>query len=317
MTGPIRRSGCTWPRRSARHGMEIPYPHRQLVRPKPAQARHAREAAERGATLAKLDLFVPLTSDEREALAGNLADFPFVAHDVIARQGEPADSLFILARGRVAVFDDSAGGTGVRDRLATLSAPAYFGEMGLLTGQARGATVVAEDEVLCYRLQKDIVRRHPACAPGARRAAVAGRRGPAGGERREAAVALGGCPRQAGGRAPRGPRPPDQGILRAGLTAAPAPAIARRRDPRVSAGRRCPTTTSSRATRTAGAETRAPRPRDCGPPRSPACRRRLRKRGACSRIARTASSPSSPPASARRGSWRYSAGRSFIATFVT
>ena len=36
------------------------------------------------------------------------------------------------ARGRVAVFDDSAGGTGVRDRLATLSAPAYFGEMGLL-----------------------------------------------------------------------------------------------------------------------------------------------------------------------------------------
>jgi CRP-like cAMP-binding protein len=139
----------------ARHRMEIPYPHRQLVRPKPAHARHAREAAERSAALAKLDLFMPLTSDEREALAGNLADFPFVAHDVIARQGEHADSLFILARGRVAVFDDSAGGTGVRDRLATLSAPAYFGEMGLLTGQSRGATVIAEDEVLCYRLQKD------------------------------------------------------------------------------------------------------------------------------------------------------------------
>jgi CRP-like cAMP-binding protein len=26
--------------------------------------------------------------------------------------------------------------------------------MGLLTGQARGATVIAEDEVLCYRLEK-------------------------------------------------------------------------------------------------------------------------------------------------------------------
>ena len=139
----------------ARHGMEIPYPHRQLVRPKPAQLRHVREAVERGAALAHLDLFAPLTNTEREALAGDLADLPFVTHDVIARQGEPADSLFILARGRVAVFDDSAGGTGVRDRLATLSAPAYFGEMGLLTGQARGATVVAETEVLCYRLQKD------------------------------------------------------------------------------------------------------------------------------------------------------------------
>lgn len=138
----------------ARHGMEIPYPHRVLVRPKPAAVRHERESAERLATLARLDLFMPLTNAEREAVTADLADFPFVAHDVIARQGEPADSLFILARGRVAVFDDSAGGTGVRDRLATLAAPAYFGEMGLLTGQARGATVVAEDEVLCYRLQK-------------------------------------------------------------------------------------------------------------------------------------------------------------------
>jgi CRP-like cAMP-binding protein len=134
--------------------MEIPYPHRVLVRPRPQVARPVRELAARNATLARLDLFVPLTDAERQALAADLADCPYVAHDVIARQGEPADSLFILARGKVAVFDDSAGGTGVRDRLATLEAPAYFGEMGVLTGQARAATVVAEDEVLCYRLDK-------------------------------------------------------------------------------------------------------------------------------------------------------------------
>ena len=73
---------------------------------------------------------------------------------MIARQGEPADSLFILARGRVAVYDDSAGRTGGRNRLATIEAPAYFGEMGLLTGQARSATIIAEEEVLCYRLDK-------------------------------------------------------------------------------------------------------------------------------------------------------------------
>ncbi len=73
---------------------------------------------------------------------------------MIARQGEAADSLFILAHGRVGVYDDSAGGTGARDHLATLEAPSYFGEMGLLTGQARGATVIAEGDVLCYRLDK-------------------------------------------------------------------------------------------------------------------------------------------------------------------
>jgi small-conductance mechanosensitive channel len=138
----------------ARHGMEIPYPHRVLVRRRLQEPRHLRELAARNSTLSRLDLFMPLTDAERRALAADLAECPYVAHDVIARQGEPADSLFILARGRVAVYDEGAGGSGVRSRLAALEAPTYFGEMGLLTGQARAATVVAEDEVLCYRLEK-------------------------------------------------------------------------------------------------------------------------------------------------------------------
>ena len=115
---------------------------------------HERELAARSATLAQIELFDALTDDERRALAAELADCPYVADDVIARQGEAADSLFILAHGRVGVYDDSAGGTGARDHLATLDAPSYFGEMGLLTGQARGATVIAQNEVLCYRLDK-------------------------------------------------------------------------------------------------------------------------------------------------------------------
>ena len=142
----------------------------------------------------------PLTDGEREALAGDLADFPFVTDDVIARQGEPADSLFILARGRVAIVDDS---TGARGKLATLEAPAYFGEMGLLTGQARGATVIARGRSALLPPAESRVRRHPACASGARRSAVAGGGGAAGRQRREAAVAFRGSPREAGGRAPR------------------------------------------------------------------------------------------------------------------
>src|SRR4029079_7649606 len=49
---------------------------------------------------------------------------------------------------------DADPATGTRPRLATLNAPAYFGEMGLLTGQARTANVIAETDVLCYRLDK-------------------------------------------------------------------------------------------------------------------------------------------------------------------
>jgi CRP-like cAMP-binding protein len=140
----------------ARHGMEIPFPRRVLIRGKNADAQelHEHELIARCETLARIELFAALTDTERRVLAGELSNLPFVADDVIARQGEAADSLYILARGRVGVFDDSAGGTGARDRLATLEAPQVFGEMGLLTGQSRGATIVAQNEVLCYRLDK-------------------------------------------------------------------------------------------------------------------------------------------------------------------
>ena len=113
-----------------------------------------RELAARIATLAQLDLFVPLTDTERQALAADLADCPFVTHDVIARQGEPADSLFILAR------DTSPSSTTARGAPACGTAwrrskrRVTSARWDSLTGQARGATVVAEDEVLCYRLEK-------------------------------------------------------------------------------------------------------------------------------------------------------------------
>jgi CRP-like cAMP-binding protein len=104
--------------------------------------------------LRSLELFAPLTDDETHALAAQLRPAPLAAGDVVTRQGEPSDSLYILARGEVAIFRDPEHGNKARKLLAKLSAPAFFGEMGLLTGQARTATIIAESEVLCYRLDK-------------------------------------------------------------------------------------------------------------------------------------------------------------------
>ncbi|HEV8552732.1 MAG TPA: mechanosensitive ion channel family protein [Casimicrobiaceae bacterium] len=141
-----------------RAGMEIPISrselylhsgrHQQLTRSE-------REQESRVALLRSLELFAPLTEDETHALAAQLIGTPFGPGDIATRQGEPSDSLYILARGQVGIFRDAAPGSPpARQRLATLAAPAYFGEMGLLTGQARTATVAAEAEVLCYRLDK-------------------------------------------------------------------------------------------------------------------------------------------------------------------
>ena len=76
-----------------------------------------------------------MTENERRALASELADCVFVKNDTISRRGEIAEALYVLAEGRVAIYGDADRGQ-ARPRLATLEAPTYFGEMGVLTGQA-------------------------------------------------------------------------------------------------------------------------------------------------------------------------------------
>ena len=141
-----------------RAGMEIPVSRSELFLHSARALQATKSATEqhsRVELLHSLELFAPLTEDESHALAAQLIPTPFGVGDVITKQGEPSDSLYILARGQVGIFRDQEQGKGPgRQRLTTLMAPQYFGEMGLLTGQARTATITAESEVLCYRLNK-------------------------------------------------------------------------------------------------------------------------------------------------------------------
>lgn len=110
-----------------------------------------REHARRLAALTGLGFLQTLTEVERDELAGQLRYTPFVADELIARQGTVAHWLYILTRGTVEVRLDSDGG----DRLvATIEAPDFFGEMGLMTGEPRAANVFALTDVECYRLDK-------------------------------------------------------------------------------------------------------------------------------------------------------------------
>lgn len=137
-----------------RAGMTIPFPQRDVhvYRAAGPEERLRREVERRVASLAHVELFAPLTEAERQALAAAMQPGLFVRGEVLFRQGDPADSLFVLSRGRLGVYDERDGGA--RRLLAALEAPAYVGEMGLLTGQPRGATIVAETDVECLRLDK-------------------------------------------------------------------------------------------------------------------------------------------------------------------
>jgi CRP-like cAMP-binding protein len=112
-------------------------------------------------------LFEPLTHEELSEVAGHLAVAPFRKGEVIVRQGQEADDLYIVREGEVAVRVDHINGGATR-QIATLHPGDVFGEMGLMTGAPRTATVTALHDVVCYRLNKagfsDILQRRPAIA---------------------------------------------------------------------------------------------------------------------------------------------------------
>jgi CRP-like cAMP-binding protein len=72
--------------------------------------------------------------------------------ETILRQGDPGDSLYVVRTGAVAV---QIGVLGAFKEVATLSDGQFFGEMSLMTGAMRTATVVAKSDVECYIVDKE------------------------------------------------------------------------------------------------------------------------------------------------------------------
>jgi CRP-like cAMP-binding protein len=135
------------------------------------EQRRARKRSEeiqrRVEALQHVELFNTLTVDERRELAARLRTAPYVRGEAIMRQGGHAQSLYIMRKGEVEVRV-AVDGSGLSEKVATLHGNDFFGEMGLMTGEPRAATVVAGTDVECYRLDKDafndILRRRPEIA---------------------------------------------------------------------------------------------------------------------------------------------------------
>jgi small-conductance mechanosensitive channel/CRP-like cAMP-binding protein len=153
-----------------RAGIEVAIPEYVIHRIKEGEGRraalHAREIEARIAALREVELFACLDSRELAALAERLVAAPFAAGDVITRQGAVAHWLYLLTGGEAEVWLDAEGAP--RRRVATLGAGTVFGEMGMMTGEPRRATVTAKTDVECYRLDKDgfedIIRSRPVIA---------------------------------------------------------------------------------------------------------------------------------------------------------
>jgi CRP-like cAMP-binding protein len=96
-------------------------------------------------------LFEGLSDDERVALVRGLKLRTFEAGDVILTEGEPGSSLFLLTAGAVRVFVRNPAGS--NRLLDDLGEGDFFGEISILSGRPRNATVTAA--ALCEMLELD------------------------------------------------------------------------------------------------------------------------------------------------------------------
>ncbi len=121
------------------------------------ERKKAQETEKRLAALQEVEILKPLTKDELTRISESLRYAPFAAGETITKQGAIAHWLYIVTSGSAEVRVSGEGG--VERAVAKVDAPGFVGEMGLMTGAPRLATVVALTAVECYRLDKEGFRK--------------------------------------------------------------------------------------------------------------------------------------------------------------
>lgn len=97
-------------------------------------------------------LFENLTRDELDAVIARMHLEQFGEGDIVITEGENGCSLYVVMDGTVKVFTRGAKGESVL--LATLGAGDFFGEISILTGRPRTATITASTATELLRLDK-------------------------------------------------------------------------------------------------------------------------------------------------------------------
>jgi CRP-like cAMP-binding protein len=97
--------------------------------------------------------FSKLPESSLQSISQDLKKVNYPAGKIIIEAGEEGDSLYIIEEGSVQIYIKESG-SGDKIILSQLSRGDYFGEMALITGEPRSATVEALENVDLYRLDK-------------------------------------------------------------------------------------------------------------------------------------------------------------------
>jgi len=146
----------------ARRGIEIPWPIEVGYEREWPEPDAATRQAERERVLANVDLFARLSEEQRREIAAQSTIRLYGNGEAIVRQAEPGQSMFVVCSGKVAVLLDPG-----QCEVAVIEKGGYFGEMSLLTGDPRAASVVARGDASVLELDADLFRALGAADPQA------------------------------------------------------------------------------------------------------------------------------------------------------
>ena len=124
-----------------------------FLRKQASRRRYLFEHRQEGASavldrISHIELLKPLQPSETEAIAPLLKPIYAQAGDVLCREGSPGDALYLIVEGEAEVVKG-------RKVMTTLGPGEAFGEMALLTGEPRSATVLARTPMELYKLKQD------------------------------------------------------------------------------------------------------------------------------------------------------------------
>lgn len=148
-----------------RHGIEIPYPQRVVHTAQPVDrtALRALELADIERRFRAVDFLAVLEAPALHLLAEQAQTQVYVPGEVVVREGEPGEEFFVILDGDAEVVIRTGDQT---TAVATLKKAQFFGEMSLLTGAPRSATVLAKSQLTVAVIGKSAMSQVLSHNPG-------------------------------------------------------------------------------------------------------------------------------------------------------
>ncbi len=151
-----------------RHSIEIPFPIRIIKMQTGDGVEQRDQILERELTaeLRQVEFLKGLTDEELRVLLPTIAVRQFGAGEMLVRQGDQGDTLYVVRHGMVDVIAHTPDGNS--RLLAQLGPTNYFGEGTLMTGEPRTADIRAASDVEVIEMDREGLRRlfkeHPESA---------------------------------------------------------------------------------------------------------------------------------------------------------